>query len=168
MHVRGVEPIAVVSGACFSILAMCWGSTPISEVSNRYIADDLVRSIFAQKLGLIRSIMVVQVPLLVWVPFHPAVVVRDLASDPGSVEMTLAAVSIRLFHLAGFGVSPGVALLLLQKVSPALESILSAFQFRNRNHLCNHPAQSNVVQSLYWWGPMRAYIPPLMLPLSTW
>ncbi|HEY3313276.1 MAG TPA: DUF6056 family protein [Anaerolineales bacterium] len=123
---------------------------------NRYIADDFCSAYFAERLGILRSVWFWY---LSWFGRYSASLADSILPLIGIRGLTLAVLVILTLWLA-------VAILAAAAFWPDKSSrkdrTLAAVSLGTAAVFVTLLISPNVPQSLYWWGGMRAYIPPLV------
>ena len=146
----------------WSFLALFFPSTIVLGIHayigsfNRFIADDFCSAYFAQRLGLLRSVWYWYKS---WFGDFSSSIVDGIMPTMGVRGLTFSVVVTLIIWLI---LTISAVWLLLPKNISRKEKTLAAFSFGAAIIFVTLLVSPNVLQSLYWWGGMRAYIPPLL------
>ena len=123
---------------------------------NRFIADDFCSVYMAQRLGVIRSVWYWY---RTWFGDFSASFVDGIMPAMGVRGLTF---SVSIVLLIWLGLAIWAVWLLLPKGMSEKDKILAAVSSGTAVIYVTLLANPDVPQSLYWWGGMRSYIPPLL------
>ena len=123
---------------------------------NRYIADDFCSAYFAERLGVFRSVWFWY---LSWFGRYSASLADSILPLIGTRGLTYAVLVILVIWVVAVILATAA---LWPDESPRKDRVLAAISLGVAAVFVTLLISPNVPQSLYWWGGMRAYIPPLV------
>jgi len=123
---------------------------------NRFISDDFCSALFAERLGVFRSVWFWY---LNWFGTYSASFMDTLLPLMGTRGITYSVFTVLMIWLVIIVVA---IFSLLPREIAISDRVFTAIALGSTLIFVTLLISPNVPQSLYWWGGMRAYIPPLI------